>query len=1242
MKSLLDVSAPAAGKARRASRGGPAVLTILFTTAIISSAAGQSPGKPEPSSVDPAVYAAFNEATPSIDTNAANSASRTPQPRSIPSNCTVLGGNYIIQVVCAGNQLSSGTAPGSDLITNIEQFETDSVAQWLALFHLPNDAAGVSFFYQYGRGSIRNDVRAYMKLRLIDIGERLKNAGNTVTQNEQMVWQWFQARVQARKVAMDQDAVNDKNSWQGNRCGWKPDTDLEKVFGFNYIPCVGTEIFNTAPSKNYFIAAAKKRDYDNVLLGLTSSATPGATPAARGPILASASSPERFAPRDSSTKAATPSGPVLFSAQDDAGAHMLGILGGVTGGVLGTAVTTAVVSMSVPQIRYKIFPTRSARNNLENRRINRVNNAAKNQSAEEEVEDLSDAASKEAATEGDTVIAGEADELALAAAADTTGEVIADGAVEGAAAAVAQTITDGAAAGSIGGPVGVLVGVGIAVGIAVTTIVVDESQAEKSLGDLDSTLNADSSHPPDLLATQGDPLGQYQMGVTWTAITWPDVPSTAALPSPVANDAVIASWPNGQPANTTVNNVSFQGYGGVDWTVSGYGGWLLKDGSLQIPARVQTLLPPGSQNSILLTDISPTIDYLDWNGYPYWASRIGLGWIVGKRFVDNSDVDCPADATGVTTLADVSGCRTYVTATLQATGVKADGSTYQELVTVATPTAITPDSTTISFNTNELSRTFTVPVSGFPLPTVFVDPSTPLPNGITMRTAEVFQTNEVIAFDMNGYSIVPGTYTITLHAKNAGFDTTKTFTFNITGTDYASPPVFDDSTWSKESVNWITGIHVALAFHVTSGNNITFTEDFSLPPGMTFFWNYGKNTLQILGTPVGQTTNLIGGGKITGCDPFNRCAWIPFLYESDLAPAAHLTNPDNNLRFPENQFTQYTLHTVGAVTPVTFSTCFGPLPPWMTMTDNGNGSVTFAGTAPTSDGVNTVYETSLLVHTAGLPDPAATVGGPCSHNNMQILSDATPQIYLTSATITVRPTGGYGIFLPSSLGNDGTMSTNSPLPNGMAFYPPFESGGAWSIGGTPQPGSGGEYRITLTLANPGTNPVNQDFLLDVDEAPSFNLPPEVFFMAGMPNKYVVKPGGYPALAAMSVTENGALPAGVTFGNATELTAAAGTATIQGKPDPSTAKTTWTLNFTADNGIGTPATGSTLLHIVPAGDVTHDDVVDCNDVTLVKSAFGGKAGTSKYNGNADVNGDGIVNLLDLTYVTSHLSAGTSCH
>jgi hypothetical protein len=64
-------------------------------------------------------------------------------------------------------------------------------------------------------------------------------------------------------------------------------------------------------------------------------------------------------------------------------------------------------------------------------------------------------------------------------------------------------------------------------------------------------------------------------------------------------------------------------------------------------------------------------------------------------------------------------------------------------------------------------------------------------------------------------------------------------------------------------------------------------------------------------------------------------------------------------------------------------------------------------------------------------------------------------------------------------------------------------------------------------------------------------------------------------------------------------------------------------------------------LVAPGDATADGQVNCNDVALVRSALGKNVSQTGYNVNADVNLDGVVDIRDLSFVSSKQRAGTTC-
>jgi uncharacterized repeat protein (TIGR01451 family) len=68
-------------------------------------------------------------------------------------------------------------------------------------------------------------------------------------------------------------------------------------------------------------------------------------------------------------------------------------------------------------------------------------------------------------------------------------------------------------------------------------------------------------------------------------------------------------------------------------------------------------------------------------------------------------------------------------------------------------------------------------------------------------------------------------------------------------------------------------------------------------------------------------------------------------------------------------------------------------------------------------------------------------------------------------------------------------------------------------------------------------------------------------------------------------------------------------------------------------------GSIIVTI--PGDVNGDGVVNCMDLHIIKASFGKKTGQAGFDPRADINHDGIVNVLDLATVARQLPTGTVC-
>jgi hypothetical protein len=80
--------------------------------------------------------------------------------------------------------------------------------------------------------------------------------------------------------------------------------------------------------------------------------------------------------------------------------------------------------------------------------------------------------------------------------------------------------------------------------------------------------------------------------------------------------------------------------------------------------------------------------------------------------------------------------------------------------------------------------------------------------------------------------------------------------------------------------------------------------------------------------------------------------------------------------------------------------------------------------------------------------------------------------------------------------------------------------------------------------------------------------------------------------------------------------------------------------TGATAIGTSNVSFSVTKTVP-GDVNGDGRVDCEDVAIVKAAFGTKIGNPRFDSKADINGDGVIDIRDLSFVAQRLSAGTKC-
>jgi hypothetical protein len=129
--------------------------------------------------------------------------------------------------------------------------------------------------------------------------------------------------------------------------------------------------------------------------------------------------------------------------------------------------------------------------------------------------------------------------------------------------------------------------------------------------------------------------------------------------------------------------------------------------------------------------------------------------------------------------------------------------------------------------------------------------------------------------------------------------------------------------------------------------------------------------------------------------------------------------------------------------------------------------------------------------------------------------------------------------------------------------------GTATLAGTPAAGTGGTYPVTITASNGVTPDATQAFTITVRQPPAITSAASTTFTAGQPGSFAVTATGAPAV---TLSETGALPAGVTFTNNGN-----GTGTLAGTPASGTGGT-YPITITASNGVSPDATQSFTLTV----------------------------------------------------------------
>jgi Putative Ig domain len=247
----------------------------------------------------------------------------------------------------------------------------------------------------------------------------------------------------------------------------------------------------------------------------------------------------------------------------------------------------------------------------------------------------------------------------------------------------------------------------------------------------------------------------------------------------------------------------------------------------------------------------------------------------------------------------------------------------------------------------------------------------------------------------------------------------------------------------------------------------------------------------------------------------------------------------------------YTVTATGTPAPTLSVASPSTLPAGVTLTDNGDGTATLAGTSSVSPGVYT-----FTLQADNGVGPTAT--------QAFTLTVAAPGAPAITSSPTTTVTAGTAM-APFAITTDGfpvpALTRKGPLPAGVTFTD--NHNGTATISGNPKANQGGTYVLTLAASNDeGT--ATQTFTLVVNQTPTVTSHATTTFTAGVAGTFTVTTDGNPAPALIYT---GAQPPGITFTDNGD-----GTATISGIP---AADGSYPILVTATNAAGSVSQSLTI-------------------------------------------------------------------
>ena len=747
---------------------------------------------------------------------------------------------------------------------------------------------------------------------------------------------------------------------------------------------------------------------------------------------------------------------------------------------------------------------------------------------------------------------------------------------------------------------------------------------------------ATAANPPDLAAMLKDSLGSQKIEQTFQLAVLPEFASTVPLPAADGGTPFYVSQlvgPTGPGAS--FNYTAFDKGGNFNLQVQSYQrNWFLQTGT-------DTKGNPVSRFSRTLEFFRPTVDADPSKDIFFTAYLVAGGRFVVTRDPKSDDISCPADPiTGLSPTPIDPKCGSYVTNTIR---MRQGTSNVVQVWLPQPPVFVGVDTALFTVGSN---RTFFPQLdstsAGLPCS---LSSAGSLPSGVT------FSSN-----GFRGTATNTGVFPVVVTANCGGTTSTRTYKIRAEeGFKFVWPT-------ASTTINLVRGRLTQFTIQTNAAQPDMldyFRTGEPFPAGMDPQGFSPDGTVTIKGKPTALPATIgtfkmfytpIIGGPTSIIELTPRYNLVP--------PTLPSVAANTTVDWSSGVLSSYTFDGTAANVAVKWSAVSG-LPPWATFTDLGNNTARISGTPPP---VASVQEFPVVYKYVADGDDQPALRQFTLRIRVQPNSPAisvAPPLYFRSGSF------GSGVVnsvtLAGTEGLSGTWTVLKDLPPGLTATP-SPDGKKLTIAGTPS-GAGGLFQVPVRLVTGGGS-TERDVQLIVTEPAALNgIADRLILYTGSPIDIGLSATrGFPRLAMATSPGDGIRASAGTVVSISDVEAAAlasnginwdrtatGRLRLTGTP---VAPATYFVNLTGQTIyglssdpdrvlVGSSATRALTIMVLRPADLDGDGTVTCKDLTLVRSALGAVRTQAGFNDLADTNRDGVINIVDLSYVQARLPRGTVC-